>query len=161
MAALLKKEWEKVLRKFRHKGAEAAADKLCGLMNQGGPVPLALAVQFVEYLLKRGETSTAGIILKTAEAKGVAHPLLAKLHSSWLWCEGDRERAIKYAQRAARQWSRPYLYSQLAALHHLAGNAPTADHFYRAAALLAADEEREETSSSRQKQKKPSRGIKK
>jgi len=107
---------------------------------QTGKYPLFLSIEFIEYLLKRGEYSAAGRVIQAAERTGARHPLLDKHHISWLWCVGKTRAALSFAIKSANHWRRSYLFAEVAGLYVLKGQEKKSERYFRLANALAADE---------------------
>ncbi len=107
---------------------------------QTGSYPLFLSLEFIEYLLKRGEYGAAGKILKVAEGAGAKHPLLDEHHISWLWCVGKPKAALSFGIKSANHWRRSYLFAAVAGLYVLNGCEKKSDYYFRVANALAAEE---------------------
>src|SRR5690348_6351161 len=107
----VQKEWRRTLARLRRQGIDKTCECVLDLI-QTDPYPLTLGRRLAQHLLKRGDrkaTEAAGRIIEALERKGIEHPLLAKLHSSWLWCIGERRAALSYALKSARRWQISYV----------------------------------------------------
>ena len=102
--------------------------------------PLFLSLEFIEYLLKRGEYGAAGRVLQLVDGAGAEHPLLDKHHISWLWCVGKPRAALSFAIKSANHWRRSYLFAEVAGLYVLKGHKKKSEHYFRVANILAAEE---------------------
>jgi hypothetical protein len=132
----VEKEWRRLLRALSKDGADATSRYVSGLIRDER-YSIYYGVRLSRLLLKRGETSAAGRILREIMAIGQPDPLVDELYSSWLWCSGHRKRAILFVEQKAKFWSRSYLYEQLGAFYKLCGEPQKADDNFRMAALRA------------------------
>jgi hypothetical protein len=132
MRPLVKNEWRKFLYRIRRYGFDETTSYTCKRIA-AGTCPLFFVVRYLKLLLKKGDIESASRIFRTARRNLRPHPLLDELYSSWLWCSGKKQAAIRVAVKQAHRWKRPYLYTQAAALYDLSGNERMAKRYFRSA----------------------------
>lgn len=117
----VQKEWRRLLRRLRRKGAIETAQHV-SILTRNGDYPLWYSHQLADYLLKRGELEAAEIVLKSARRFGEKNILIDDLWVRWLWSYGDRAKAIRFAEKKAKSWSHSCLHLSLSAMYELTGN---------------------------------------
>ena len=149
----VKREWARLMARLRRRGIEHTCQYALRLI-QTDPYPLTFGRRLVEYLLRRANRESAdaaGRIIEALERKGVTHPLLDELHSSWLWCIGKRRAALSLAVRNAKRSQISYVVHHAGTLYRLMFKRTGSDyyrkkslHYWRLAHILVKREEQEE-----------------
>jgi predicted Zn-dependent protease len=146
-------EWQRLLRQCRRQGALETSKHVSDLILRDN-YPSWTAYRFSEYLLKRGEFSAAGHLLKIIMQRKNAHPLLDELYGTWLWSTGKRLAAIRFVTRKARLSSKSYLFDLLSSMYSLLGNEKKAAKYLHIASLMAKQELASSSSASSRKRKR-------
>ena len=136
MSDEVQNEWRRLLGRLRRQGTMETAKYVSGLVRKGG-YPLWYTHQLAEYLIKRGELAAAEVLLKAIRRFGTKHFLIDLLYSRWLWCLGERTKAIRFTERKAKFWSQSCLYNQLSAMYKLKGDDQKAEKYLGIAGSLA------------------------
>lgn len=139
MPPLVAKEWRKILYRVRRYGCAKTGSYVVTRVRKG-TLPLALSLTFAETLLKKGEHRLCGRVLTAVRASGEKHALLDELVSSWLWCTGNKQKALSFILRRAKYWNKSYLYAHAGIFHRLKGNERKADYYFEMAEARARKE---------------------
>jgi hypothetical protein len=99
--------------------------------------PLWFPFKLSYRLMKRGEFSAAGKLLKATRRFGQPNPHIDSRYGTWLWCTSNHAAAIKFVARQARLWSSSLLFSDLSAMYRLLAQDRKADKYLRIAGALA------------------------
>src|SRR5687768_6217969 len=111
------KEWRRIRDRVKRQGADKACDQMIARL-QDPRYPLYYAVELIEYLMKkRNEFEAAGRIIDAVKRSGRKHPLIDKLHSTWLWCVGERRKALSLAVASAKFWKKSYVVHHAGTLY--------------------------------------------
>jgi hypothetical protein len=132
----VEKEWRRLRVRVRREGAVNATRHVANLIRQGG-YPVWYPYKLGDYLLKQGELSAVGELLRVVRRFAQPHPLIDKLYGTWLWCLGNREQATRFIRKRAKQWSKSFLYNELSAMYKLEGHEKKAKKCLDIAKLLA------------------------
>jgi hypothetical protein len=132
-------EWRRILTRCRRNGVSDVATYIAALVRKGG-YPNYYPYRFAEYLMKKGEFTEAGRLLRLARRFGEQNPLIDRLYGNWLWAMGRRKAALKFVTTAAEANPHSCLYNSLSAMHKLVGDSESAGRFLAVAAGLADEE---------------------
>jgi hypothetical protein len=119
--------------------------------------PLYYAVELIEYLMKRkNEFEAAGRIIDAVDQSGRKHPLIDKLHSTWLWCVGQRRKALYFAIASAKFWKISFVVHHAGTLYRCMADSEDSayyrkksEHYWRLAHSLVDKEERSDAKRNR------------